>query len=304
MYAEEFQEQLGELKRKLFEMAWGPEVPEVGLLHYTGAEGLRGIVESHVIRAGHLGFMNDRTELSYASTLIEPLYEERIRGYGGLVEQLLKHFLPARYRLADGFDVYALCLSEAKDDLAAWMTYGRAGGGYAIELDLSRTGKDRILKVIYDRPEQVRLLEAILDMARNFLTHVFAAPIQVDSEEQGLDYMRRFVVLLHEALAMCAPRFKHPAFSGEREWRFIAVREKGTPKERPNGFRAAGNIVAPYVEFPFKDLMVPADTPIKAIWLGPNVDEFGIRSVKLLLSKSGYRGVKIESSSIPLRTAK
>ena len=106
--------------------------------------------------------MNDRTELDYAYKFIKPIYGERIEKHGGPCQELLKPFPPDKFQVGKAFDVYAVCLTEARDDLAAWMTYGRAGRGYALEFDLSRRGKGDTMKVVYDDEEQRQLVKNIL----------------------------------------------------------------------------------------------------------------------------------------------
>ena len=115
-----FQAKLAHFEEELISFAWGAEaIPKGNLLHYTGVEGLCGILGSRTLWAGHLSFMNDRTELDYAYKLMKPIYDERIGKHGGPCQELLKPFSPDKFQVGKEFDVYALCLTEAKDDLAA-----------------------------------------------------------------------------------------------------------------------------------------------------------------------------------------
>ena len=299
-----FQERTVHFQEELISFAWGAEeVPKVNLLHYTGVEGLCGILESRTLWAGHLGFMNDRTELDYAYKLMKPIYDERIEKHGGPCQKLLKPFSPEKFQVDKEFDVYALCLTEAKDDLAAWMTYGRAGRGYALEFDLSRRGVGDTMKVVYDEDEQRQLLKNILDKACQFIDGISKEKVKGGSEELQSRLTRNVVIAVHKALATCAPRFKHHSFRQEHEWRLLAVRQKGTEKEKPERFRTSGTIAAPFFEFSFEDLGVQQGSP-NAIWLGPNVDDFGVRSVELLCSRFGHKEVDVKRSDIPLRTVK
>ena len=241
--------------------------------------------------------MNDRTELDYAYKLMKPIYEAKIEEHGGPCQELLKPFPLEMFQVGKFFDVYAVCLTEARDDLAAWMTYGRAGRGYALEFDLSQKGKGDIMKVIYDEQKQQQLVKTILDRACLFINGL--------SEDQGQDFdiTKELILVVHRTLATCVPRFKHPSFWQEHEWRFLDLRQKGTEKEKPEHFHISGNIAAPFLEFSFQDLGISQGS-LKAIWLGPNVDDFGVRSVELLCSRFDHEKVEVNKSAIPLRAVK
>lgn len=304
MDAKKFQEQLSDLKEQLYSAAWGTEeVPKKNLLHYTGVAGLSGILESRTLWVGHLGFMNDQTELDYAYKLMKPIYEAKIEEHGGPSQELLKPFPLEMFQVGKLFDVYAVCLTEARDDLAAWMTYGRAGRGYALEFDLSQKGKGDIMKVVYDEQKQKQLVKTILDIACLFINGLSEDQVEVNQQEQDLNIAKELILVVHRALATCVPRFKHPSFWQEHEWRFLALKQKGTEQEKPEHFHISGNIAAPFLEFSFQDLGIPQGS-LKAIWLGPNVDDFGVRSVELLCSRFGHEKVEVKKSDIPLRAVK
>lgn len=49
------------------------------LFHYTSVNGVRGILESQNLQATHFRFLNDTSEISYVSPLVEQLFYEEIR---------------------------------------------------------------------------------------------------------------------------------------------------------------------------------------------------------------------------------
>ena len=48
------------------------------LYHYTSAEGLLGIVESGILRAGNFSYVNDASELTYGQELVTDVLSEEI----------------------------------------------------------------------------------------------------------------------------------------------------------------------------------------------------------------------------------
>ena len=294
-----FCQRLSQLEKKLYAIAWGPETPQKELGHYTSVRGLLETLEKAEVRAGHLAFMNDRTELSYASNLIEEVYQEKISGRGDAVEKFLRPAAPSNFRLKENFNVYAFCLSELTDDLSAWMTYGDSGRGYALDFDLSGVDPDIILKVMYKKAEQLTILQDIMDRALSFLEEVSGEGVQVKSEEEHTQCAFDYIVVIQKALQMCAPRFKDPSFAAEKEWRYIGI------EDLPEGFRFSGSLAVPYITFPLDKLNPTSAKPLKSVRMGPNVPRSeGTKSVRLILAKFGHDDVSVEDSKIPLRTAR
>jgi len=168
------------------------EPPKI-LYHFTSTEGLVGIVRDRKLRLTRAVCSNDASEvrhvLDFARAAVDAITEidqasqglsgaaraaleklqQRLRddnaGWHG--EMNLRHTLVFDAGLPDPY--LACFCADAEPGLLHWGHYGRAGEGFAIEVDSSRLAdewKQRFVKVSYDGTQRaldiVKLLESFL----------------------------------------------------------------------------------------------------------------------------------------------
>src|SRR4051812_9079371 len=85
------------------------EQPE--LFHYTTIDGLLGILQEHKIRATHIRYLNDRSELSFAANLIRKTLEENLGRWAGS-EVVIREALAAFSSIHDGTNYYVACFCQ------------------------------------------------------------------------------------------------------------------------------------------------------------------------------------------------
>ena len=90
---------------------------------------------------------------------------------------------------------------------------------------------------------------------------------------------------------MCS--LKHPAFSAEREVRYVIERFPDNPSEK---YRVSGSRLIPFV--PICDQV--ERVPMVEVVVGPTSDPRAADSVRRLLASSGYPGVPVRRSQVPL----
>ena len=149
------------------------------LFHYTGAEGLHGIIEKGELWATHLYHVNDMEEFKYAKGVVLKAFEARIEGAAGSERELLEQFRAAYNDYAthweDTVRVYISCFCEHGDLLSQWRAYGANGKGFALgmspesiqkHLTANHSGFGGIAKwfrVIYEKEEQSELVNGEID---------------------------------------------------------------------------------------------------------------------------------------------
>jgi hypothetical protein len=220
-------------EKALMSLAPRPE----SLYHYTNAAGLKGIIESKTIWATQFDFLNDRTEFLYAIDVIKGRLEAR-----GDV------FSPAAFSIGDiGKTLtkqphYVASFCEHHDLLSQWRGYAQTNDGYSVgfrfqdlarKKDLAR-GVD-LVQLIYQRSEQDRLLDMVLDAGQEAIDASPGASIKI-ATATVINLLPFFY------------RFKHELFSGESEWRLIGSADDVTPEK----FRVVGGHFVPYIEFPLE----------------------------------------------------
>jgi hypothetical protein len=212
------------------------------LHHYTTTEGLLGIVEKSTIWASDVRYMNDSSELSYASHLIEEVVAEAIsevedeplkaalpQRYG---DEPLKLVPPQRYDLANGFEhgglrPFVACFCENGDLLSQWRGYAAGTTGFSLGIDVGGLARRQELppntylrKVIYDEERQRAMVRDIVG------TWLRTAQSLLDAD-QTLGPTDLFpypaIWALERALTEHHLCFKHPTFAEEHEWRLIKL---------------------------------------------------------------------------------
>ena len=281
------------------------------LYHYTNAQGLLGMLQSNRIWATNSRFMNDPTEITYATHLVREimgsaLLKEDTRWLGKLKDQV-STFLN---EYENNAKVYIACFCTRGDLLSQWRGYGAVGGGYAIGFSGKHIGAKEITsfdqpepilrKVIYDRLMQERLVSdwlrglSILAQARR------KKPKQTKANQRFNEAWGTFQMFLSE----CLNCFKDPAYREEQEWRVIQFGRSAMRDVLKASFRSAGARVIPYVELDFRLAKGPyrGKLPAKLISYGPTLDpRVAERSLRLLCEAHGYseRRLTIRRSGVP-----
>jgi hypothetical protein len=112
---------------------WSRNLPEWSILyHYTSAAGLHGILNSQLLHASSIQFMNDANELRYAADLVTRVLTEMKDSLEDKSNSVLYEQLLHTFNLLGGFQICAVAFSEDRDDLSQWRGYGGGTGGFAL----------------------------------------------------------------------------------------------------------------------------------------------------------------------------
>ena len=260
------------------------EPPE--FFHYCSAQGLKGILESRLFFASDVLSLSDYSEIFHGRDMACELLKKRS---SPLAEYLHDAFQRGRRLggLGETWFGHVVCLCGSKDVLSQWRGYSGTGG-FAIGLDPAKLEQRvkqsdfAILKMVYDREEQHRVLAEVIE---NF-EEVFRefAPKSVDEFNPVI--LKMALILFNTFFY-----FKHPAFHQENEWRILKI----NPQEKVQ-FWLRGADLVPYVPLKFEPDLV------KTILHGPGLTS-GINdsSIRRLADTLGFAHVNVEKSDIPLR---
>lgn len=267
------------------------------LYHYTTADGLFSMLQSGHMWATDSRYMNDPTELRYATSMLREVMAEELKGkQGGEVADWLKWILDEQDAEAR---VYLASFCADGDLLSQWRAYGAFGGGYALGFDPSCLyGRQkyekrpyRILrKVIYDAELQRRIV-------RGWLTDL----VSKKTVPQRNALMRDFLNFLSE----CLSTFKDPGYREEAEWRLIQFgRDETRTWTWPTKFRARAGQVVPYADLDLSKSRKPysGKLPLRVIVHGPTLNpERAMRSLQLFCASRGFNAdiLDLRASKIP-----
>jgi len=264
------------------------------LYHYTSAEGLLGIIESNMLRAGNFSYVNDASELTYGRELARDVLVEEIGSVPNSTLRALSLRLQERIlNINDESDFYLCCFCSAPDLLSQWRGYGSRSGRFCIGFQyegLVSPKKPLIGNVVYKEAVQRKRLVKAIAAATSVLLQ-YEDPIVVGTVE----------TMLFEKISRELCFFKNPAFVEERETRALYRVCETTDV----CFSVQAGVIKPYTNLfdgtemngwshprlPIVEVIVGASTMTPA----------AVKSVKLLVDRYGYSNVKVSESAVPLR---
>jgi len=286
--------------------------PSIPLYHYTDQHGFLGIIQSKEIWLTHTQYLNDKHEFIYA---IDLLKDEIAINKANSTDQTDQKILE---KMLDGLDgihstnVMVCSFSEASDSLSQWRAYANKAGvaiGFPGE-HLASIAKDNgihLAKCLYQENDQRDLIKKVIQFVfNNYKNGTYDDHFKDDS------YIPNQVIPL---MLRIAPIIKNPAFSEEKEWRFITIKPCTSDKFH---FRPSQSFVIPYYRQNL--LSIEKELPLEKVVIGPTAEpELSRRSINSALAKerSGENGkiisdkrqndflywstVKTELSKIPFR---
>jgi len=272
-----------DITQKLF-----AEPPADTLYHYTSLAGMLGIVDSGVLRASDIRYMNDSTELRHTLELLRQHISQRISAgtdYPGLLNQLQEWL---SNRIVGGPLVFGASFRANGNLLSQWRGYSVHGKGVSLGFNpqhimaCARAQHFQVGKCLYDSAEQSRLIEQLVDAVEG----VAAGMGERSGAVQGPEGESWYDVFEHieEDLLRIAAILKHPSFEEEQEWRIVSPVFSGC-QGRPIHFREGASMLVPYYTFELKTA-VDGDLVLDHVFVGPTSNAvLSLNSVELYLAK-------------------
>jgi hypothetical protein len=251
------------------------------LYHYTGQDGLLGIIQSRSLWASNISYMNDATEFGLAHSLILDEIGRRIRkreSKADIVEWVTKQI--------HGSPICATCFCEKGDQLSQWRGYSGSGYGYSlgfIPSQLKAVASDAgfvLGRCIYDPDLQRQIISEGLD-------HIIikGAP---DIRETYEDVL---------TLVKYGAFFKDYSFREEDEWRLVLT----TCSKPKQFFRTGRSMITPHVSLSITSL---PNLGIGHAFVGPCPHmDLSVQSVISLFIDKGFDVGRVDvcPSKIPFR---
>jgi hypothetical protein len=320
------------LAKKLWD-AWvakhrgGPAI----LYHYTAADGLLGMLQSHQIWATNVRFMNDRSELDYGINLVYRVFEE-----DEFVGKLPPRNKPAFTKIKKTIRVmlddaekktthFAICFCEKENLLSQWRGYGESGSGFALGFQTARLNEFVAEPRPNIKPEQmvpVILRRVIYDeyAQKDFVRSCIRAMVKSIQFDRSVkraaqtEWLQTALgIVVNRLLYECLVCFKHPGFYEEEEWRLIQQGRLGDQDVTRVDFRTRSGRIVSYTPLTFRSAADarprqgrdPNVLPIVAITYGPTLDPGGSeRALRAFLASRGYNAdrIVVRPSGIPFTT--
>jgi hypothetical protein len=212
--------------------------------HYTTDEGFKCIIESQEIWATSIYYLNDYAEFKHGSDAFIESAKALLKSgkAADAAAQLLWYFDHTRPPLF----VCSFSAAEDGDDLSQWRAYSR-GSGYAIGFPIAELSSHAgilrfdLWQCEYGTVGAQQAAEGIVkifEISGGINGFRLQFPFKDPSKDGLLAMLLKFVA-----------KYKHDAFSAEREWRLVYLLEHGDRVR----FRMSGSVSVPYVAFSLKN---------------------------------------------------
>jgi hypothetical protein len=256
------------------------DTPGDTLYHYTSLSGLLGIVDTQLLRASDIRYMNDSVELRHTLDLLSSHIRGRIRDGTDQPELLTQLLDWLSSRVTGGPMLFGASFRANGNLLSQWRGYSVHGKGVSLGFaprDI-RQCADRqgfqVARCIYDATVQQSLIERIVDA------------VETMASTPGVDARETLFEVIEGRLLSIAAVLKHPSFEEEQEWRIVSPVIQRL-EEHPIHFREGASMLVPYFAF---SLRMEADSTMRLehVYLGPtsNIDQ-SLNSLRLYLQRRG-----------------
>ena len=287
-----------------------PNRPPSGDLvwHYTGGDGLLGILRTRSLFATQLACVNDLTESRYAATMLRSALEKRAAAFvDGPAHTLLQYYASVIDEQEEDTPNhaynrnYVTSFSMLRDDLSQWRAYGGGENGYALgfsPLDFLGLESTILGSVNYQPEEHISLASEIAEVFERLF-------VKFSTDERRSDplWHRYFAIEFDIFLSRISPFAKDPGFRAEQEFRlvrFVSIQEETRLEFRQKSF-----VLARHFPLTFGPIEDPKHLPIREILIGPSRHK-GIsrQSVLSLLCRHGYptHDIEVNTSKIPFQS--
>lgn len=290
------------------------------LYHYTSAQGLVGILKSHVLWATDSRCLNDTQEFKLGLKIALDILagHNQFQFLRKVIDDVISSWTP---QVAG---VFVICFCRDRDLLSQWRAFGSDGRGYCLGFDMQgmMTGaaggshmlalEGSIGKLIYERATAEDLfremLEGLWPVLEPKVLRWSALPAERKKQERQIEVT---VEQLCQAITLLSGFIKDRSFREEQEVRALIVRKfddtvetaEGASRPVVNARLNPKGMLVPYVETPFRRVNdslessrsgipegEPPTLPLAEIVLPPQAPDplLAKAAVETLLRQHGY----------------
>lgn len=276
------------------------------LYHYSSGQGLFGIMNSDELHCSNVNFLNDSSEKSYFSELLDSICknDEKCKI---ICEALYSDSFIRSY--IDPTDSFIASFSKNGDSLSMWNYYAR-GNGYNIGVDIDKVIEENEdnniniykMELIYDQRKQIDITHTFIlrheENAKKY--HEIEKILETSNEEE--EYHRLgaeqtwLVEDFCEGIYDLMIQFKHQAYEREEEVRLIITEKQGV--NNLTRFKISDNGV--FIDyFPIK---LKLRKNLKQVTIHPLNGKLHLEGTqRFIASKMGHPNTDIKISKIPFR---
>lgn len=271
--------------------------PPEYVYHYTGIEGLRGIIEKKAIWLSHWKCLNDISEIEHGVDMFIEAFKACDHSYSKrdqLTEMLLRPIELFMHGSADvtyGLDQYISSFSKQKNSLDQWRSYC-PDRGYSIGLPSKLLQRKGILlnSCMYSDDLKKEVCEKVI-------TKFFDMAEKTGFTTTG-DFLCA-VSSIHSLIMILSGYFKNEHFKNEEEVRFSCAAEAAIQSGHKVEYRSRNSVLVPYFEIPFN--LDEQNSPLDGlrITVSPPARPHAKEMLEHYLESQGCTNFKVDMSDAP-----
>ncbi|GKX28516.1 hypothetical protein SH1V18_09960 [Vallitalea longa] len=293
------------------------------IYHYTGITALKGILDNEEFWVTKSDFLNDPSETSYISKVLENLDIKRyIKNKKDFINDFEKEVKEEKK------DVYILSMSTDKDSLPMWKNYSN-DDGYNIKVDKNKFKNSFVNpntyilgKVIYIDNEENNKNNKQYKLIKHLITSIYKSGKTYQKENDNLtNPLIKKAVFSH--IRLISLFVKHSGYEYEHEYRYVFIpqfwlnnklcenNDRNNVQRTYNynalvnyycNFKTNGKGLIPYITVPIFNLANSDEPVIEEIRFSPTLDkDVAIPGLENYFKLKGLTNINVEPSSIPFR---
>ena len=268
--------------------------------HYTGIEGINGILGDNNFYVSQSDFLNDRTEIAHFQKIYENAisvltngrpFDNDVRLFMSYCKIFSEYLKVKNHSFVENDSLYVLSFTSNNDHLPLWSSYtSNTGYNIGFNNNLNKYFENKGMKfwvgnVIYDEDRQYEIIADGLSEA----SKIWSQADNLGISDQITEEINK---KLFDKFQLYSMFLKNHLFDSEEEVR-IVFKKRDSDKMF---HRCSNGIFIPYIKVNFRKECV------RSVCVGPinNLDNAQI-GLKSFLNNNGYREMKINKSKIPLR---
>jgi Protein of unknown function (DUF2971) len=286
------------------------EPPPNLIYHYTDGSGLIGIIRYGTLWLTDIFSLNDPSELKHGIDIASSLINS-IKSDDDVVRFFAERFVKIVNEGIENIANFFVCsFSTDGSDLSQWRSYADDGRGYVLGFDTQALeqafGKTTAaslwacstFSITYDDGQLADIQEKMINVVLPHLRNV--KRMGLDAETSSL-FHRGLTLRLALGCVNASVFFKHPAYTSEREYRFLQL-HRYDDELKAVKFRQRPYQLVRYMEYAWKDVACDA---LKCVVAGPASDpvmakQYAIDCLKSFMPDK-FDQIRIDRSKIPYR---
>jgi hypothetical protein len=276
-----------------------PQLTKNLLWHYTGFDGLHGMLKNDVMYPSHIAYLNDAHEFMHtvnlAGSIIERMWSHIPQYHRASANDFLRRVMAVHAAFVSSFSTEA-------DDPSQWRGYTHSTPSFAI--GFSREGLEslgvQLVACEYQLSVQESEIRPVVEKHSEDLEVTFKQVTDLGMQNER--FYNQLLSRVGSELGPMSMRNKSPKFVDENEERVI-IRLGDSIRTGEVDYQKARSMIVPYAKWKIRALngTEKGPSPIKGIIVGPSPHQEQVVDAAFMMSQQYRIQAWVAKSEVPYR---